>query len=62
MKWRIEQNTKRRFLTGLATVIKKDPTILIRKHTNELKIHKKTLRRAIKQDSSLDRNPLDYAT
>ena len=31
-------------------VIKKDPTMLIRKHTYKLKVHKKTLRRVIKQD------------
>ena len=28
---------------------------------NELKVHTKTLRSAIKQESSLDLNPLDYA-
>ena len=42
-------------------VIKKDPTTSLRKHTNELKIHKKTVRIAIKQDLSQDLNPLDYA-
>ena len=41
-------------------VIKKDPTS-IRKHANELKVHKKTVRTTIKQDLSLDLNDLDYA-
>ena len=41
--------------------IKKDPTMSIRKLTNELKVHKKTVRIAIKQDLSPDINPLDYA-
>ena len=40
--------------------IKKDPTMLIRKHANELKV-KKTVRTAIKQDLSPDLNPPDYA-
>ena len=38
------------FLTSVAKVIKKDPTTLIRKHADELKIYEKTLRTAIKQD------------
>ena len=42
-------------------VIKKDPTTSIIKHANELKVHKKTVWRAIKQDLSLDLNPHDYA-
>ena len=41
--------------------IKKDPTTSIKKHTNELKVHEKTVRTAIKQDLSLDLYPLDYA-
>ena len=45
----MEQKTKEHFLTGLATVIKKDPTTSIRKRDNELKVHEKTVRRAIKQ-------------
>ena len=49
------------FLSALGTAIKKDPTTSIRKHTNELKVHKKTVKTAIKQDLSLDLNPLDYA-
>ena len=32
-----------------------------RKHANELKLHQKTRRTAIKQDLSQDVNPLDYA-
>ena len=46
----MNKERKKGFLTDLATVIKKDPTTLIRKHTNELKINEKTLKRAIKQD------------
>ena len=38
-------------------MIKKDPTTSIRKHANELKVHKETL----KQDLSPDHCPLDYA-
>ena len=41
--------------------IKKDPTTSIRKHINELKVHKKSVRTAIKQDLNPDFNPLDYA-
>ena len=41
---------KEGFLTGLTTVIKKDPTMSIRNHTNELKVHKKTVRTEIKED------------
>ena len=48
------------FLTAFATVIMNDPTMSIRKHTNELKIHEKTVRTAIKQNLSPDRNFLDY--
>ena len=33
----------------------------IRKYANELKVHKKTVRIAIKQDLSQDLNPLDHA-
>ena len=32
----------------------------IRKHTNELKVHEKTVRTAITEDLSPDLNPLDY--
>ena len=35
-------------------MIKKDPTTSIRKHANELKVHEKTVRTAIKQDLSPD--------
>ena len=54
--------TKKRiegFLTALATAIKKDPSTSIRKHANELKVGKKTVRTAIKQDLSPNLNPLD---
>ena len=41
--------------------IRKDPTTSTRKHANELKVHKKTVKTAIEQDLSPDVNPLDYA-
>ena len=45
---------KEGFLTAVASVIKKDPTTSIKKHANELKVHKKTSRIEIKQDLSPD--------
>ena len=36
----------------------KDPTMSIRKHANELKVHKKIGKTAIKQDLIPDLNPL----
>ena len=51
---------KRCFLTAFPTAITKDHTMSIRKHTNELKVHKKTMRTAIKQDLIPDLNPHDY--
>ena len=51
---------KEGFLTALVTAIKKDPTASIRKHANELEVHEKTVRTAIKQDLSPDLKPLDY--
>ena len=42
-------------------MIKKDATTSTRKHANELKVHEKTVRTAIKHDLSPDSNPLDYA-
>ena len=59
-EWKIDQKTKR-MLFNCSHYVKKDSTTSIRKHTNELKVHKKTVRTAIKQDSSPDLNPLDYA-
>ena len=48
-EWRSEKKTRKEgFLTAPATAIKKDPTISIRKQANELKIHQKTVRTAIK--------------
>ena len=52
---------KNNFLTALAMMIKKKPTISIRKHFNELKVHEETVKATIKQDLSPDFNPLDYA-
>ena len=40
--------------------LKKDFTRSLRKHTNELKVHKKTVRTAIKQDLNPDLNTRDY--
>ena len=57
-EWKIEQKRKEGFLTALTTVIKKDPTKSIRKHANELKVHKKKLWRQQRQDWTPD---LDYA-
>ena len=48
------------FLTALAKAIKKDPTTSIRKLANELKVHEKTVRTAIRQDLNPDLN-LDCA-
>ena len=43
-KKQLFKNKKRKegFFTGLATTIKKNPTRLIRKPSNELKVHEKT--------------------
>ena len=49
---KIKRKTKM-FLTAFTTAIKKDPTNFIKKHTNELKVHAKTVRTAIKQDLKL---------
>ena len=58
---RLNKKQKEGFLTALAMAIKKDPITFIRKHTNELKVHKKTVMTAIKQDLIPDFNTLDYA-
>ena len=39
---------------------KKYPTMSIRKHANELKVHRKTVRTAIKHDLNPDLNLLNY--
>ena len=61
---RVGLNKKRleRVLIDLATAVKKDLTTSIRELATDLKVHEKTVRRAIKQDLSPDLNPLDYAT
>ena len=56
---RLNKKQKEGFLSALSTAIKKDPTTSIRKYANELKVHEKTVRTAIKQDSSPDLNFLD---
>ena len=56
-EWRKKTKKSWVFLTGLATVIKKDPTTSIRKQTDQLKDNKKTVRIAIKQDLSPHLNP-----
>ena len=60
-KKKTKKTRKEGFLTALATTIKKDPTMSKRKHANELKVHGKIVRTAIKQDWSPDLNLLDYA-
>ena len=57
----LNKKRKESFLTALATAIKRDPTTSIRKHANELKVHEKTVRTAIKQDLCPDVKPLDYS-
>ena len=52
---------KEGFSTALATVIKKDATTSIRKHAHELKVNKKTVRTAIRQDLRPKLSPLDCA-
>ena len=47
---RLNKNRKNGFLTALTTVIKNDPTTSLRKCANELKVHEKTARTAIKQN------------
>ena len=42
--------------------ITKDPTTSIRKHVNELMLHKKTVRTAMKEDLSPQLNPLENTT
>ena len=60
----MNEKQKEGFLTVLATVVKNDPKTFIRKHANELKVHKKkkkkTVSSAIKQNLSPDHNPLCY--
>ena len=46
----LNKKRKEGFLIALVTAIKKDPTSSIIKHVNELKVHEKTVRTAIKQD------------
>ena len=60
-KWRIEQKHKEGFLTNRVTEIKRNSPTSIKKHANELKVHKKTVGTAIKQDFNQDLNPLNYA-
>ena len=57
VEWRIEQKRKDGFLTAPPTMIKKDPTMSRRKHTNELKVYDKTVITAIKEDLSPNLNP-----
>ena len=45
---RSNKKRKEGLLTAIATVIKKDPITSIRKHANELKVHGKIMRAAIK--------------
>ena len=50
VEWRTEQKRKEGLVTALTSVIKK--------HANELKVHRKILRIAITQDFSPNLNPL----
>ena len=62
-KVRVEDWTKKwkeGFLTAPAMVIKRDPTMSIRKHDNELKVYEKTVRIVIKTELSPYCNPFDY--
>ena len=55
-------NKKRKgFLSALSMAIKKDATMSIRKHANELKVYEKIVKRVMKQDISPDLNSLDNA-
>ena len=56
----LNKKRKEGFLTALATTIKKDPIMSIRKHANKLKVHEKTVKRPFRQDLSSDLNLLDY--
>ena len=49
-----------KILIALDEAIKKDPTTSIRKHTNEFKVHEKTVRTPIKRDLSSGLKPLEY--
>ena len=55
----LSKKCKEGLLTAFTTAIKKDPTMSIKKHANELKVNEKTVRTAIKQDLSPDLNPID---
>ena len=60
-EWNGRVNRKKKgFLTAVGRAIKKNPKTPKIKNANELKVLEKTLKAAIKQDFSPDRNPLDY--
>ena len=48
----LKKNRKEDFLIALTTAIMQDPSTSIRNHANELKVHEKIARTAIKQESS----------
>ena len=62
-----KENKKRKeglfgfFFTARVTAVKKNSTMIIRKHTNKLKVNEKTVRTAIKQNLIPDINHLDYS-
>ena len=56
--WTKKIKWKNGFLTALPKDIKKDPTLSIRKDGNELKVHEKTGKTAIKQDLRSHLHPL----
>ena len=48
---KFERNKKKSFfLTAFSTAIKKEPTMSVREHANELKVHQKTARITIKKN------------
>ena len=55
------QKRKKNFWAALASVIQKDPTKSVRMQANEVKVHEKTMRIAIKYHLWPELNPLDYA-
>ena len=61
LKKRRSGDFKKKRKEGTFIAIKKDPTTLIRKYANKLKVHWETVKTTIKQDLSPDLNSLEYA-
>ena len=47
-EWTIEQKMRSSFLNVVGMEIKKDPTMSMQKHSNELEAHEKTVKTTIK--------------